>query len=171
MDRCDECAFVYAGVSGTDLPRLLRELGARYAAALDEVPDLRRRPAERVWSALEYTCHVRDVLRVQGERLVLALTVEEPEFPPMGRDERAVADAYNEQESAVVLAELGAAADDLAARFRTLGRSELARTGIYPWPRPQARTLLWLGQHTIHEGEHHLLDIRRAARSQTTGAA
>ncbi|WP_176731683.1 hypothetical protein [Micromonospora rhizosphaerae] len=50
MDRCDECAFVYASASGEELPRLLRELGARYAAALAEVRDLRRRPAERVWS-------------------------------------------------------------------------------------------------------------------------
>ncbi|WP_406044517.1 hypothetical protein OG799_08560 [Micromonospora sp. NBC_00898] len=39
-----------------------------------------------VWSPLEYTCHVRDVLRVQGERLALALVTEEPEFTPMGRD-------------------------------------------------------------------------------------
>ncbi|MFE9656524.1 DinB family protein [Micromonospora sp. NPDC006431] len=169
MDRCDECTFVYASVSAQELPGLLRELRARYAAALSAVPDLRRRPAPGVWSPLEYTCHVRDVLRVQGERLALALTVEAPEFTPMGRDERAVADAYNEQDPAVVLDELAVAADDLAARFGVLGPSELARTGGYPWPQPQARTLLWLGQHTIHEGEHHLLDIRRAARAQAAG--
>ncbi|WP_157746543.1 DinB family protein [Micromonospora inositola] len=166
MDRCDECAFVYASAPAEALPQLLRELGDRYAAALAEVPDLRRRPAEGVWSPLEYTCHVRDVLRVQGERLALALAVDEPEFTPMGRDERAVADAYNAQDPAVVLAELTAAGDHLAARFAVLGRAELARTGAYPWPQPQVRTLLWLGQHTVHEGEHHLLDIRRAARSK-----
>ncbi|MFE9204445.1 DinB family protein [Micromonospora sp. NPDC007230] len=121
-----------------------------------------------MWSPLEYTCHVRtcSASRVSDWRW---LTVEAPEFTPMGRDERAVADAYNEQDPAVVLDELAAAADDLAARFGVLGPSELARTGGYPWPQPQARTLLWLGQHTIHEGEHHLLDIRRAARAQAAG--
>lgn len=169
VDRCDECTFVYASVPARRLPSLLRELGPRYAAALAEVPDLRRRPAPGVWSPLEYTCHVRDVLRVQGERLALALALDAPEFTPMGRDERAVADAYNEQDPPVVLGELAAAADDLAARFRVLGPAEFARTGVYPWPSPQARTLLWLGRHTIHEGEHHLLDIRRAARSQAAG--
>ncbi|MGR6320257.1 DinB family protein [Micromonospora soli] len=162
MDRCDECLFVYSEVPGEALPELLRGLGARYATALGAAPDQRRRPAEGVWSPLEYTCHVRDVLRVQGERLALALRVDAPEFVPMGRDERAVTERYNEQEPASVLAELATAADDLAARFAVLGPAELARTGVYPWPQRQARTLLWLGQHTIHEGEHHLLDIRRA---------
>ncbi|WP_176737480.1 DinB family protein [Micromonospora citrea] len=166
MDRCDECGFDYADVSPDELPTLLRAFAGRYAAALTEVRQVRRRPAEGVWSPLEYACHVRDVLGVQAERLALALRVDEPEFAPMGRDERAVAEAYNEQDPATVLATLGAAADDLADRFRVLGPADLARTGIYPWPRPHARTLLWLGRHTIHEGEHHLLDIRRAARSQ-----
>ncbi|MFG2012243.1 DinB family protein [Micromonospora sp. NPDC048868] len=168
MDRCDECGFDYAGVSADELPPFLRTLGGRYSAALAEVRQVRRRPAEGVWSPLEYACHVRDVLGVQAERHALALRVEEPEFAPMGRDERAVAEAYNEQDPATVLAALGAAADDLAARFGVLGPAELARTGVYPWPRPQARTLLWLGRHTIHEGEHHLLDIRRAARSEAS---
>ncbi|MEU4777370.1 DinB family protein [Micromonospora sp. NPDC023633] len=166
MDRCDECGFDYAGVSIDELPSLLRTLGGRYAAVLAEVRQVRRRPADGVWSPLEYACHVRDVLSVQAERLALALRVEEPEFAPMGRDERAVAEAYNEQDPATVLAALGAAADDLAARIGVLGPVELARTGVYPWPRPQARTLLWLGRHTLHEGEHHLLDIRRAAGSE-----
>lgn len=170
VDRCDECAFVFASVSARELPRHLRGLGARYTAALDEVRDVRRRPAEGVWSPLEYACHVRDVLRVQGERLALALVVEEPEFAPMGRDERAVTDAYNEQDPMVVLAEVAAAGDDLAARFAGLGQAELARTGVYCWPQPQVRTLLWLGRQTVHEGEHHLLDIGRAVRSQAAEA-
>ncbi|KKJ93813.1 DinB family protein [Micromonospora sp. HK10] len=163
MDRCDECGFGYATVPGAAVPEWLRGLGARYAAALAAAADPRRRPAEGVWSPLEYTCHVRDVLRVQGERLDLALRVDAPEFAPMGRDERAVTDRYNEQEPAAVLGELSTAAEELAGRFAALGPAELARPGVYPWPRPEARTLLWLGRHTVHEGEHHLLDIRRGA--------
>jgi len=161
VDHCDECGFSYASVAEGALPGRLREFGGRYAAALDEIAQPRRRPAEHVWSPLEYTCHVRDVFRVQRERLTLALAVDGPEFASMGRDERVVADAYNQQDPAVVLAELADAASDLAADFSTLGRPELARTGIYPWPVPQTRTLLWLGQHTVHEGEHHLRDLRR----------
>ncbi|NES13167.1 MULTISPECIES: DinB family protein [Micromonospora] len=168
MERCDECLFVYSEVPGEALPALLRGLGGRFTAALGEVPDVRRRPAPGVWSPLEYTCHVRDVLRVQGERLALALRVEEPTFVPMGRDERALTERYNDQEPATVLAELGTAAQELAARFAGLGPAQLARTGVYPWPERQVRTLLWLGQHTVHEGEHHLLDIRRGGGAAAT---
>lgn len=58
------------------------------------------------WSALEYTCHVRDVLAVQRERLVSALTEQRPLFAPMRRDERAVEQRYNEQDIDAVLGEL-----------------------------------------------------------------
>ncbi|MFE9959663.1 DinB family protein [Micromonospora sp. NPDC005299] len=171
MDRCDECLFVYSALDSGDLPQRLRDLAGRYPAALHGVPDPRRRPAPEVWSPLEYACHVRDVFRVQGERLALALRVEEPEFPPMGRDELVITERYNAQDPEVVLADLATAAHEFAARFAALGETELARTGVYPWPRREARTLRWLGRHTVHEGEHHLLDIRRATGARTAGGA
>lgn len=115
-----------------------------------------------MWSALEYTCHVRDVLRVQNERLTLALQVDNPEFTPMGRDELAVADAYNDQDPAVVLVDLADAAARLALAFTVLQPEQWHRTGVYNWPTREERTMLWLGRHTLHEVEHHLLDIRRS---------
>ncbi|WP_262286042.1 DinB family protein [Micromonospora sp. MA102] len=171
MDRCDECLFVYSALDSGALPQRLRDLAGRYPAALREVPDPRRRPAPEVWSPLEYACHVRDVFRVQADRLALALRVDAPEFAPMGRDELVVTERYNAQEPEVVLADLATAADGFAARFAALGETELARTGVYPWPRPETRTLRWLGRHTVHEAEHHLLDIRRAAGAGTAGGA
>ncbi|MFY1692457.1 DinB family protein [Plantactinospora sp. WMMB782] len=161
MEHCDECGFDYSSVPAEALPDRLRGFGPRYSAGLGAARDPRRRPAERVWSPLEYTCHVRDVFRVQRQRLALALAVEEPEFTPMGRDERAVTEAYNEQDPAVVLDELDSAAGELADAFDRLGPAELDRTGSYPFPEPQVRTMLWVGRHTVHEGEHHLLDISR----------
>ncbi len=56
---------------------------------------------------------------------------------------------------------LAAAATDLARAFGELDTAGLARTGVYTWPRREVRTLLWLGRHTVHEGEHHLLDLTR----------
>ncbi|WP_426505314.1 DinB family protein [Dactylosporangium sp. McL0621] len=162
MDQCDECGFAYDSVAADGVPGRLGGLAGRYAAALAGVPDVRRRPAPDVWSALEYTCHLRDVLRVQRERLDLALHADAPEFAPMGRDELAVTAAYNSQDPAAVLAALAAAADVLATAFAALGPAELDRVGLYPWPQPTPRTLLWLGRHTVHEGEHHLMDIHRA---------
>jgi S-DNA-T family DNA segregation ATPase FtsK/SpoIIIE len=40
-------------------------------------------------------------------------------------------------------------------------RPRRGRTGIYHWPAVESRTLLWLGRHTVHEVEHHLLDLTR----------
>ena len=35
------------------------------------------------------------------------------------------------------------------------------RTGIYSYPTREVRTIEWIGRHTAHEGEHHLIDIAR----------
>jgi hypothetical protein len=161
VEHCDECGFSYATVSAEDLPRRLRAAGPRFAAALALIPDPRRRPAPAVWSPLEYTCHVRDVLRVQGQRLALALQFDNPEFVPMGREERVTLDAYNQQDPTIVLRELAEAASDLARAFGTLTPSQWNRTGIYNWPTVESRTILWLGRHTVHELEHHLMDLTR----------
>jgi DinB superfamily len=162
MDHCDECGFVYSTLGRTDIAPALRELGPQYAARLTgDQPRLRRRPAPDVWSALEYSCHMRDVLVVQRERLAQALVEDCPTFVPMGREERVVRDRYNEQDPAVVARELVEAADAAADAFAALDDAGWARTGIYNFPAPAERTMLWLGQHTVHEGRHHLRDVDR----------
>lgn len=164
MDRCDVCQFVYDDLGLDDVPATLRGYPARYAAALRRAEDHgleRRRPRPETWSALEYTCHVRDMLRVQHERLELALRAERPTFTPMGRDERAIEDRYNEQDVATVLAELDAAATVLAVAFEGLDPAAWRRTGIYSWPETAERSLAWVARHTVHEAIHHLDDITR----------
>jgi S-DNA-T family DNA segregation ATPase FtsK/SpoIIIE len=166
--RCDECGFDYASVPAGQVPSRLRAFGPAYATALARVPDVRRRPAAQTWSALEYACHVRDVFRIQLLRLELALREDEPTFASMGRDELAVSSRYNSQEPKLVLAGLAGAADALAAVFGELGAAQLDRVGAYPWGAATVvRSMRWLGQHTVHEGVHHLLDIER----QVGGAA
>jgi S-DNA-T family DNA segregation ATPase FtsK/SpoIIIE len=142
----------------------LRELGPRFGPYLVGNPTLlRRRPEPDVWSVLEYACHVRDVLVIQRERLQLALVEDCPTFTPMGRDDLVVSRRYNEQDPAVVAGELTAAGDVLAADFAALDDTRWRRTGIYNYPTPTERTMLWLGRHTVHEGCHHLDDVRRVA--------
>jgi hypothetical protein len=171
VERCDDCGFEYAAVVAATVSGRLRTFGPRYAEALNAAPFPRRRPAEGIWSPIEYACHLRDVFDVQRQRLALALREDEPVFVPMDRDRRAVAEAYNEQHPRTVLADLAAAATALAEAFNPLSTAELTRTGVYPWPQPQARSLLWLGQHSVHEGEHHLLDIVRGSDPTPPGAA
>ena len=36
-----------------------------------------------------------------------------------------------------------------------------SRRLLYNYPEPQEHDLAWLGRHTVHECEHHLVDIDR----------
>ncbi len=164
MERCEECGFVYAELGSSAVSGALRSYPELYGEVVGRAVErgaVRVRPRPETWSVLEYACHVRDVLHVQRERLQLALERDRPTFSPMGRDERAVEERYNEQDPRVVLDELGAAAGRLSAAFDALDADGWQRTGIYNWPEPAERTMLWLGRHTVHEVIHHLGDIQR----------
>jgi len=166
MDRCDSCRFVYADVDMAAIPARLTAFGTQYTALLLP-PDrsgawfgiLRTRPDEGVWSALEYACHVRDVFLVQRDRLYTVLMEDTPTFTPMYRDQRVALARYNAQDPEVVAAQLATAAQLIAQAFDVLDSAQLQRCCIYNFPAPTERSLLWVGQHAIHEGEHHLRDI------------
>jgi S-DNA-T family DNA segregation ATPase FtsK/SpoIIIE len=165
MDHCDRCRFTYADHRPPDLAGEIHALGARYGAVLaDRAVDgarLTSRPAPGVWSPVEYGCHVRDVLLAQRERLLLALVENEPTFAPIYRDQRAGLARYGDEAPGQVAGEITFAADLLAWVLTGLGDPEWDRTCIYNFPEPSRRTVAWLAQHTLHEGEHHLLDIER----------
>jgi hypothetical protein len=164
--RCDECGYDYDEAARDEVASRLRAFGPRYAEALAGRTDteLRARAHRDVWSPLEYTCHIRDVFRAQTSRIALTLEQDTPEYQPMRRDERVTEERYNEQDLATVLDEVAAAADELASAFEALDDAGWQRTGIYSYPTREVRTLEWVGRHTIHEGEHHLLDIERQLR-------
>jgi len=166
MDRCDPCGFIYADIDAQVLPTRLAAFGTRYRALL--LPPgrpvawcgiLRTRPAAGVWSALEYACHVRDVFLVQRDRLYTALVEDTPAFAPMYRDHRVTLARYNAQDPEEVTAQLATAARLIAQAFDALDPVQLQRRCIYNFPAPAARPLLWVGQHAVHEGEHHLRDV------------
>jgi S-DNA-T family DNA segregation ATPase FtsK/SpoIIIE len=43
----------------------------------------------------------------------------------------------------------------------TLGDAGWERTGVYPWPEPEVRSVVWIGRRSVHELAHHLFDNRR----------
>jgi S-DNA-T family DNA segregation ATPase FtsK/SpoIIIE len=161
-ERCAECGYVYDAAASA-LPARLAAFGRRYADAFDghDVAVLRTRPQPDVWSALEYTCHTRDVLLVQRDRLYIALVADDATWPPMYRDARPALARYNEQEPAAVLDQLRVAADLAAQAFGVLDATQLARTFTYNYPAPASHDVLWLGRHTVHEAEHHLRDVEQ----------
>jgi S-DNA-T family DNA segregation ATPase FtsK/SpoIIIE len=159
-----------------DAPDALRAFGKRYRIPLtrglkgeDLDALVRVHPIEGTWSALEYVCHMRDVLQIQRERLRRALVEDGFSPAPMGRDERVTEYRYNEQDPTTVADELDAAADALAVDIEAFSPTDFDRTMIYNYPERVERPLTWVIQHTVHEGEHHLLDVgrvQRAARSK-----
>src|SRR4026208_608781 len=103
MDHCDGCGFAYeldraewagvaspAGAGGGCGAGWGGWAGRRERAAVEL--RTRRRPDQ--WSPLEYGCHVRDVLLVQRERVLMARVVDTPSFDPMNRDQRVELDGH-----------------------------------------------------------------------------
>ena len=169
MNRCDECGFTYADHGPDTVADKIAALGVRYGSRLqagagdigDPAGTIRTRPSEDVWSPLECACHVRDVLLAQRERLLLALVEERPSFAPIYRDQRVVLARYRQQLPERVVYEINVASGLVAWVLVGLDDEAWARTCLYSYPNLAERTLLWLAQHTLHEGEHHLLDIER----------
>ena len=104
LDRpCTECGFVASDVDVTDLPGLVLTAAAPWGRVL-AAPGAAVRPGPRVWSPLEYACHVRDVLRIFNGRVELIRTQDDPRFPNWDQDASAIEDRYWEQDPAVVAA-------------------------------------------------------------------
>lgn len=172
MTTCEECGYEYESVPTEKLAGRLRDLGPRYREALAaaDVRAARRRPAPEVWSALEYACHMRDVLLVQRDRAIVALAEDTPAFARMYRDERVNLCHYSSEPLGQVLDDLEVAARLCATVFDGLDEAAWERTLVYNLPaaEPTARPpdVAWLARHTVHEGEHHLMDVNRALAGQ-----
>ena len=111
------------------------------------------------WSPLEYGCHLRDVLLVQRERVLLVRRETSPVVVPMGRDERVEHDGYTAQDPADVAIQLGHAGKLLANVLTQLSPADWDRTMLYNYPEPAERSIGWLATHTHHEVVHHLGDV------------
>ncbi len=168
---CQECGFNDELVALDAIAGRLRAFGPRFRDALAGVglTAATRRPEPGVWSALEYACHVRDVFLVQRERAVLAQVEDNPRTARMNRDERVAVCRYDAHPVPVVLDQLAMAGELCATVFDGLDEAALARRLVYPWPAPAERDVAWVGRHTVHEGEHHLMDVRRVLAAVSGG--
>jgi len=165
---CHACGVSYAQVSVDGAVEVIEWLpGAVREEALAVPAQARRlRPGADLWSVTEYVCHLRDVYATYTIRLHRARTEHEPVLEPMLNDLRARRFRYNDRDVNAVLDELSAT----AAGFR----DEVSRTLPDQWDRVvtrlpgERRTALWLVRQAMHEGQHHLDDIRRTGTAVTT---
>lgn len=158
---CDDCGLSYGQTSVDEAVAVIRTLPDEVREAVSGVtPDARgQRPSTDTWSVTEYVCHLRDVYATYTIRLHRTRTEDEPVLEPMLNDLRARRFRYNELDVDAVLGELAANAAGFC--------DEVARNSGGQWERTatrqpgERRTARWLVRQAMHEGRHHLRDIRR----------
>ncbi|MGH9078792.1 MAG: DinB family protein [Acidimicrobiales bacterium] len=161
MDRCEGCGFEYdLGKSATAAAAIVQRATDLVSILEGAGADLTTRRDPQTWSPLEYGCHVRDVLLVQRERVLVARTLDRPSFHPMGRDERVHYDGYAEQRVIDVSRQLRDASRLLSNVLARVGPEDWDRTLIYNYPERVERSLRWVAVHTLHEVCHHTSDVR-----------
>jgi DinB superfamily len=159
---CADCGFAWGDIPVASFGPSLTSLRERYAERLAAgEAELRRRPTPDVWSPLEYASHARDVLWAQRDRVYLTLVEVRPSFARMYREERVGLARYAEESPAQVRADLDVVFGQMLTALTGRSPEDWARRLIYNYPGPEEHDLAWLGRHTLHECEHHLVDIDR----------
>ena len=154
--RCPECGFTATDVGGPAIGGTVRDLSPRWESALHRA-DARDRPAPATWSTLEYGAHVRDVMRIFGDRLSLLLARDDPQFENWDQDATALADRYDLQDPQVVAGQLADAAERTASAFDSVADDQWGRSGRRS--NGSEFTVLTLGQYFLHDVVHHLHDV------------
>ena len=157
---CPECGFEAAGFPLDAMSELIGANTRDWVTLAGRHGDVFTvRPSDDRWSALEYACHVRDVYRLYDYRLHLMLDEDDPEFPNWDQDASAVEDRYNGQSLPVVIDDLVAAGDTLAASFAPLEGATWQRTGN----RSDGKhfTVESFARYLIHDPIHHVWDVRQ----------
>ena len=158
---CAACALAYADTTVEHAVEVISGLPAALRGAVLAIPAeaLRVRPGRRVWSVIEYVCHLRDVYVTYTVRLYCTRTEYRPALEPMFNDLRANRFRYIDCDLAAMLDELEAAIRGFCAEIACTGQDDWDRTATrLPTEQRSAR---WLLRQAMHEGVHHLGDIRR----------
>jgi hypothetical protein len=91
---CPECGLDTQAFARDAIAGMISRNARQWQEVLAGPGGKARRPSPGIWSALEYACHVRDVLRLYDERLVLMLMTAGPRYPNWDQDATAVAGRY-----------------------------------------------------------------------------
>ena len=154
---CPECGFDADAVELRAMGSLVRSNAAEWPALLGHAR-VRDRPSDDQWSALEYSCHVRDVFTLFDERLRRMLAEDGPQFENWDQDVTAVDQRYDRQDPDVVAIELTAAGEACATRWDSVGGSDRGRTGDRS--DGSSFTVATLARYFLHDPVHHLADVR-----------
>ena len=162
--KCPECGLDYDTISPRDAVLAVRTFPRRYRALLthfgpdEDVDDvIRRKPAPDVWSALEYTAHVAQVLDLLAPTIRQIENENNPHLYFFDSDQQAAEQAYNDWPLLRALGELESACADLSSAIEFYDPAAWNRTGRFDYGEREA---IDLARNAVHEGAHHLRDVQ-----------
>ena len=159
-EHCAQCGFDGNHYDDRALLDALGALGLRWRELLGAAgSNVRVRPEAGVWSAIEYAAHSRDITSLHVYGVEQALSLEEPEFPPISDDlVDSAAAAYADADPSEVADELAVQASQLAQVADDAGPASWSRGLTIGDSRSDVRRLL---EHALHDSVHHLQDVER----------
>ncbi len=158
LESCDVCGYEWDALRADEFGTRLRSAVEGFAIALRR-SDAHLRPGDGIWSTIEYSCHVRDVILNLRDRILLGAIEDNPVPHRIYADDRVALGLYANDLPETVAADLRFAAELAIRAVDALSPEQLGRPIFYPYPRPETRTLLWVTSQLLHEAEHHLDDI------------
>ncbi|MBF4461402.1 MULTISPECIES: DinB family protein [unclassified Rathayibacter] len=153
---CLECGYDASLVEPSEVPARARRNAAAWPFVLER-DGAAGRPDGETWSPLEYAAHVRDVHRINRERLALMLENDDPLFPNWDQDVTAVEERYDQQDPATVGRELVDAAEHIASLLEGVSDEQWRRSGRRS--DGASFTVGTLAVYYLHDVVHHLHDV------------
>lgn len=162
---CPECGLDYDTISPRDAAGAVRSYPRRYRSILthfepgEDIEEVvRARPADGVWSALEYTAHVAQTLDLMAPSIRQIANEDHPHLYAFDPDKQAEEQDYNDWTILQAIGELESACADLSMAIEYVGSDEWHRSGTFDYGEREA---IDVARNAVHEGSHHLRDIRR----------
>jgi hypothetical protein len=164
-EACPQCGYNPASLSPETLGDVAVELAGAWREFLLDADDtyLRTNPEAEffVFSPIQYAAHVRDILRVYGDRMVLGVEQDSPTVP-IFNPPQAVFESYNDLDAEQLAADIEAQAQRLAEIVDGMDESAWSRIvvndrgayGMYTF------SIAGLACNAVHESHHHLLDAK-----------
>jgi hypothetical protein len=168
-EACPECGVDVQTIQREELSTYLHDSIDTWTELLtgaDADPRLlMTRPNSTTWSAVEYACHVADVIDLFQQRIFIMISEDNPTFESWDPDVAAAAYGSRNPEQAASL--LHGASNRLGDVFDSLAMPLWDCTGMRADGAPF--TVLSLSRYFMHDNLHHLADVVRNSSSNDTG--
>lgn len=156
---CDECAMAYRDYGPGEVSPAVRSFGPRWREIVTPVDEdaLRRRPDEDTWSAIEYGWHLGSGLEWMADAVEATVAGADEEIAWFGHEQDVRQADPRSRDLDEVTTRLDAAVSRLAVVLAQVDPDAWTHTASFPWGE---RDVLDTARNAVHEGEHHLRDVR-----------